>query len=39
MLLLDERKTSALLPDEIVNGEFFTRFPGGGIEYGAGILC
>jgi hypothetical protein len=39
MLLLDECKTSALLSDEIVNGEFFTRFPAGGIEYGAGIFC
>jgi hypothetical protein len=39
MLLLDERKTSALLSDEIVNGEFFTRSPGGGLEYGAALIC
>ncbi len=38
MLLLDECKTSILLSDEIVGGEYFTKFPGGGLEYGEGIL-
>ena len=38
MLLLDEDKTSILLSDEIVGGEYFTKFPGGGLEYGEGIL-
>lgn len=38
MLLLDEHKTSILLSDEIVGGEYYTKFPGGGLEYGEGIL-
>jgi ADP-ribose pyrophosphatase YjhB (NUDIX family) len=27
-----------LLSDEIVDGGFYTKFPGGGLEYGEGIL-
>jgi len=38
LLLLDETKTHILLSDEIINGEFITKFPGGGLEYGEGIL-
>ncbi len=38
ILLLDESKTSVLLSDEIVDMKYITKFPGGGIEYGEGIL-
>lgn len=38
LLLLDENKTHILLSDEIINGDFITKFPGGGLEYGEGIL-
>jgi len=38
LLLLDETKTRILLSDEIIGGEFITKFPGGGLEYGEGIL-
>jgi len=38
MLVLDETKTHILLSDEIISGEFITKFPGGGLEYGEGIL-
>lgn len=38
LLLLDENKTQILLSDEIINGDFITKFPGGGLEYGEGIL-
>lgn len=38
ILLLDDSRTRILLSDEIINGEFITKFPGGGLEYGEGIL-
>ena len=38
ILLLDESRAHILLSDEIINGEFITKFPGGGLEYGEGIL-
>jgi ADP-ribose pyrophosphatase YjhB (NUDIX family) len=38
MLLLDETGSNVLLSDEILTGEDFTKFPGGGVEYGEGIL-
>jgi len=38
ILLLDESKTSLLLSDEIIGGKYFTKFPGGGLEYGEGVL-
>jgi len=38
LLLFDETKTHVLLSDEIINGDFITKFPGGGLEYGEGIL-
>lgn len=38
ILLFDERKKNILLSDEIVEGEYYTKFPGGGLEYGEGIL-
>jgi 8-oxo-dGTP diphosphatase len=38
ILLLDESKTSVLVSDEIIGGKYFTKFPGGGLEYGEGIL-
>lgn len=38
ILLLDESKTSVLLSDEIIGGKYFTKFPGGGLEYGEGII-
>lgn len=38
ILLLDESRESLLLSDEIVNGRYYTKFPGGGLEYGEGIL-
>ena len=38
LLLLNEGEDSLLLSDEIVKGEFYTKFPGGGLEYGEGIF-
>lgn len=38
ILLLDEKRESLLLSDEIVDGGHYTKFPGGGLEYGEGIL-
>jgi ADP-ribose pyrophosphatase YjhB (NUDIX family) len=38
ILLFDESRESLLLSDEIVDGGFYTKFPGGGLEYGEGIL-
>ena len=38
LLLLDETGENLLLSDEIVRGEYFTKFPGGGLEYGEGML-
>jgi len=38
ILLLDEQRESLLLSDEIVDGGHYTKFPGGGLEYGEGIL-
>jgi len=38
LLLLDELNSSILLSDEIVDGEYITKFPGGGLEMGEGIL-
>ncbi len=38
ILLLNERRDSLLLSDEIIDGEYYTKFPGGGLEYGEGIL-
>jgi len=38
ILLLDETKTHILLSDEIINGEYITKFPGGGLEFGEGII-
>ncbi len=38
MLLEDESSTQLLLSDEIVGGRYYTKFPGGGLEYGEGIL-
>ncbi len=38
MLLVDESGTQLLLSDEIVGGNYYTKFPGGGLEYGEGIL-
>lgn len=38
ILLYDESRTSLLLSDEILSGEFHTKFPGGGLEYGEGLL-
>ncbi len=38
MLLLNELEDSLLLSDEIVKGEYYTKLPGGGLEYGEGIL-
>ena len=38
MLLYDESFTRLMLSDEIVKGEYYTKFPGGGLEYGEGIL-
>ena len=38
LLLLDQDKSRVLVSDEIINGEYYTKFPGGGLEYGEGIL-
>ncbi len=38
ILLLDEERENLLLSDEIIHGEYYTKFPGGGLEYGEGIL-
>ena len=38
LLIFNEANTRILLSDEIINGEFITKFPGGGLEYGEGIL-
>lgn len=38
ILLLDESQEHLLLSDEIVEGGYYTKFPGGGLEYGEGIL-
>ena len=38
ILLFDESRESLLLSDEIVDGGYYTKFPGGGLEYGEGIL-
>ena len=38
LLLFNESRTHILLSDEIIYGEFITKFPGGGLEYGEGIL-
>ncbi len=38
MLLLDESRSNVLLSDEIFDGDNFTKFPGGGLEYGEGII-
>lgn len=38
MLLLDETGSNVLLSDEVLIGDNFTKFPGGGLEYGEGIL-
>lgn len=38
MLLLDETRSNVLLSDEVLIGDNFTKFPGGGLEYGEGIL-
>lgn len=38
MLLLNETRDQILLSDEIIGGEYYTKFPGGGVEYGEGIL-
>jgi len=38
ILLLDESRESLMLSDEIVDGGYYTKFPGGGLEYGEGIL-
>lgn len=38
ILLYDENETRVLLSDEIVQGEYYTKFPGGGLEYGEGLL-
>ncbi len=38
LLLLDERGESLLLSDEILHGAYFTKFPGGGLEYGEGLI-
>jgi len=38
MLLYDETETRVLLSDEIVQGDHYTKFPGGGLEYGEGLL-
>jgi len=38
MLLYDEARTSLLLSDEILYGKYHTKFPGGGLEYGEGLL-
>lgn len=37
-LLLDETNTHVLVCDEIRFGRKFTKFPGGGLEFGEGIL-
>jgi mutator protein MutT len=36
--LLINEKQQILLSDECENGSFFTKFPGGGVEFGEGIL-
>lgn len=36
--LLINDKQQILLSDEYENGKFFTKFPGGGVEFGEGIL-
>jgi 8-oxo-dGTP diphosphatase len=38
ILLYDEAGTSLLLSDEILSGDYYTKFPGGGLEYGEGLL-
>ncbi|NNE62853.1 MAG: NUDIX domain-containing protein, partial [Gammaproteobacteria bacterium] len=38
MLLLDENRSNVLVSDEILFGDYFTKFPGGGLEYGEGII-
>ena len=38
ILLLDEPNARILLSDEIVDGEYITKFPGGGLEMEEGIL-
>ena len=38
ILLFDESRDRLLLSDEIVDGGYYTKFPGGGLEYGEGIL-
>ena len=38
LILFNETKTHILLSDEIINGKYITKFPGGGLEYGEGIL-
>ena len=34
-ILMDERKR-ILLSDEFIRGDYFTKFPGGGMEFGEG---
>ena len=38
MLLLNETQDQILLSDEIIGGEYYTKFPGGGVEFGEGIV-
>ena len=38
ILLFDEARRKILLSDEIVEGQYYTKFPGGGLEYGEGLL-
>ena len=37
-LLFDESRTSALVSDERIAGNAYTKFPGGGLEWGEGTL-
>lgn len=37
-LMLNEKRDAILISDEIIGGNCFTKFPGGGLEYGEGIV-
>ncbi len=37
-LLFDETRESVLVSDEIIKGQEYTKFPGGGLEFGEGTL-
>lgn len=37
-IIVDSTEKSVLVSDEIIQGKFYTKFPGGGLEYGESIV-